>query len=347
MTTDPAAEKLTTTLFDYHRVGYDRRPMTFLPIGAVGKGAALYEIFWKLLPDEKGGSVLEISSYTETTCRLKEGPDKVWRGNWLDRGKMPIELAPIERITPAAHHAARDPRTTKARAAAIDVAIMTVSRPTPYIYKLIDSLGAQFPLRLVVGSRDIGYLKRYRSSPFIKIVRPGITEWWRFKKRIVHHRASWNYWRTLTLGFKDPDRKGLLVLEDDVVPCQGWEKRFHETVRQIEARHDGLYALALFDSIIPARPKNDGGYYVPYLANIFYGTQAMYYPDAVRAGFADYLKQRGVDSYRTPYDLLFKEYARKEGVMLFSSVPSLFQHVGETSTGLGRFHQASDFHPII
>jgi hypothetical protein len=225
----------------------------------------------------------------------------------------------------------------------IDFAIMTVARPTVYIHELIASLRPDLPIRLIVGGPACGYLERYRSNPFIEIIEVGAEEWAHFQNRRIHHRACWNYWRSLTLGPRTPSRRGLVVFEDDVIPARGWESRFHDTVKEIEDVHKGPFVLALYNAIDISPPPGAQAYYVRYLLPFFYGTQAMYYPEEVRVGFADYLKGNGVDSMRLPYDLLLKEYLWKEGILLFATFPCLFQHVGEVSTGLGFFHKSRQF----
>ncbi|HUL51177.1 MAG TPA: hypothetical protein VLU94_01200 [Candidatus Nitrosotalea sp.] len=92
---------LTTNIFDYHRIGYDRRPMSFLSDGYVGVGAADSELFWRLA-SKNGASVLEIYSERELTCALTEHADGVWRGKWRVFERMPIELAPGSASSPDA-----------------------------------------------------------------------------------------------------------------------------------------------------------------------------------------------------------------------------------------------------
>ena len=225
----------------------------------------------------------------------------------------------------------------------IDFAIMTVARPTVYIHELIACLGPDLPMRLIVGSPSYGYLERYKSHPCIEIIEVGAEEWAHFQNRRVHHRACWNYWRSLTLGPRTPSYSGLVVFEDDVLPARGWENRFHDTVNQIEAVHKGPFVLALYTPANLPAPPHAQIYYVGYPVPVFFGTQAMYSPEATRAGFTDYLGRHGVDSMQLPYDVLLRNYLWKERIRLVATFPCLFQHVGEISTGLGNFHQARWF----
>src|ERR1035438_128164 len=89
-----AAVSITGLTFDYQRVGYDKRRMTFLADGRVGEGAAGCEVFWRLKRKE-GQVVLEILSGTEVTCRLEQESDGIWRGRWLHHEKMAVVLNPL------------------------------------------------------------------------------------------------------------------------------------------------------------------------------------------------------------------------------------------------------------
>jgi hypothetical protein len=86
--------QIIATSFDYHRIGYDVRPMKFLENGAVGQGAGGQEMFWDLKSTDDGSFIFEIYSHKEITCCLIESTDKVWRGPWLHNERMPIELIP-------------------------------------------------------------------------------------------------------------------------------------------------------------------------------------------------------------------------------------------------------------
>ncbi len=90
-----AARQLIKQLFDYRRVGFDRRHMTFLPNGRVGTGAARCEWFWDIKRNADSELILELSSGTELTCRLQLQADGSWRGRWLNFERMPVVLKPI------------------------------------------------------------------------------------------------------------------------------------------------------------------------------------------------------------------------------------------------------------
>jgi hypothetical protein len=216
----------------------------------------------------------------------------------------------------------------------IDVAISTVDRPKKYLHKLMPRLRDDLPVRLVVGSPKYDYLERYAQKPCIEIIGVKPADWERFKHFSVLHRALWNYWRCLVQGARPGRRNGLLVLEDDVLPARGWEERFYQTIDRIESEYGDQFVLALHTWYTELSKPDGNRFYNPYPPASFGGTQAMYYPEPVRVAFAEYLKREGVDSFRTAYDYMLREYLLLTGIPCFATTPCLFKHIGVVSTGL-------------
>jgi len=67
--------------FEYHRIGYDQRPMVFRGDGTFAQGAAACERYWTI----RDGRL---------TMDLRARPDGGWEGRWLVHEKMPILLEP-------------------------------------------------------------------------------------------------------------------------------------------------------------------------------------------------------------------------------------------------------------
>lgn len=86
--------ELTKNTFIYVRVGHDLRPMRFNSSGLITLGAGGCEACWDL-KFQDGEVILNISSETSLTCRLRRGNDAVWRGAWENHEQMPIELVPV------------------------------------------------------------------------------------------------------------------------------------------------------------------------------------------------------------------------------------------------------------
>lgn len=87
------ATDLSKKVFQYHRIGFDSRLMSFKANGLVGQGKADNEVYWDLRLDDDM-PVLEIGSTQRATCLLKRNPAGVWQGKWLRHEKMPVELVP-------------------------------------------------------------------------------------------------------------------------------------------------------------------------------------------------------------------------------------------------------------
>jgi hypothetical protein len=237
----------------------------------------------------------------------------------------------------------------KERLAGINVAISTVDRPKHYLHKVVRSLGEGLPVRLIVGSPSYDYLKRYKENSRIEIIGVDPGEWAKFKNYTIRRRSSWNYWRCFVHGVRPGNRKGLLILEDDVIPAKGWEEMFLKTIKQIEAEYGEEYILSLYaaSNEIP-RNGTAGDGYTRYPSHQFGGTQAMYYPEPVRIAFSAYMQREAVETWRMPYDWLLKEYLCFTGTSIFATVPCLFEHIGDiSSTGNTIYHQAGYFKKAV
>jgi len=89
-----AAQKLMSTRWEYERVGYDRRVLTFLSDGRVGEGAAGCEAYWGL-GVVQGRIRLEVfSSQHRTFTACKDGHGG-WSGRWEVFEAMPVRLRPV------------------------------------------------------------------------------------------------------------------------------------------------------------------------------------------------------------------------------------------------------------
>lgn len=120
------AERLASTPWTYHRVGYDRRTITFNLDGTIGDGAARMEIFWDI-SESNGETFIDIQSDNALTCRLRLCGDGVWRGKWERHERMPIEIAPA---TTSATPARLSSPAGTAAPAALDT---PPERPTPAV----------------------------------------------------------------------------------------------------------------------------------------------------------------------------------------------------------------------
>ncbi len=227
----------------------------------------------------------------------------------------------------------------------INLVITTVCREERYLDATLTSLSSEYPIRrdqpvfLVVGSPVTTHLDCYRSQPGVTVVEMGPNAWAWIKDNKLRHRATWNYHRCLT-QHTGGDR-GTLILEDDVRFACGWRLRLDMTLAALESRYGSRFVLTIYD---PHRcDPRESLLYAEYPSEIFTGTQGVYYPSGVRQDFAKYLRINGVIANKDHYDYLLRDYLIKEDIPLFATTPSLIQHMGRNTTGLGVWHQAPGF----
>jgi hypothetical protein len=87
-------ESLLNNRWQYHRIGFDSRVMTFRNDGVIREGAADRERYWNITTDSRG-LCLNIQACDSVTCRLRPSSNGIWNGCWEQFERMPIELRPI------------------------------------------------------------------------------------------------------------------------------------------------------------------------------------------------------------------------------------------------------------
>ena len=84
-------KELTGKRAKYTRVGYDERTISFEASRAIGEGSAECERVWHVNAVD-GQPLLTMSRLDRRTCHLRREEDGVWRGQWLEHERMPVEL---------------------------------------------------------------------------------------------------------------------------------------------------------------------------------------------------------------------------------------------------------------
>lgn len=88
---------ITSKLWYYERVGYDRRPMVFTQNGKISFGSAGCEQTWNIEGKGKGQKLI-ISGNDGVTCTLRPNESaSLWIGQWLKHEQMPIKLIAINK----------------------------------------------------------------------------------------------------------------------------------------------------------------------------------------------------------------------------------------------------------
>lgn len=230
----------------------------------------------------------------------------------------------------------------------VDLIISTIHREENYLEATLRSLfstlpvGVEHTVSLVAGSPETGYLASYKSQPEITVVGMGSNTWSWIKGRPLTQRASWNYYRCLT--HNAAGKRDILILEDDVRFARGWWSRLSAILADLLELHGSNFVLTIYSPWDLVLQQHWGErFYAEYPLGKFYGTQGVYYTAVTRQGFAEYLKLHGLVANEKGYDYLLRDYLSDAGIPLFASTPSLIQHMGVKSTGLGTWHDAPGF----
>lgn len=220
-----------------------------------------------------------------------------------------------------------------------------------YVYDTLRSVLATFPaqvhINIAVGNAQSEYLCAQRLEAEVgshharqlHVWATGPGEAAALNAFPVHRRATWNYARALR---SYQGTRGLLLLEDDIVWSVGGLERFDWW---LSGRR--LPIVSLYNRFAPPWPPGKG-IQVADLVTVnlararpaFTSTQAMYVDASIARALGDYLLLR---MHTMPYDLLINAFIRQHQLWVGHTYPSLVQHVGNVTTGLGEFHQSRCF----
>jgi hypothetical protein len=208
--------------------------------------------------------------------------------------------------------------------------VLTISRPGQNylgstLASLCESDWCQLPVNLILGSSDERHVSQYRDR--FKVV-----SWDKDSKRI-HVNFCLNYIRAL----RHDHREDVVICEDDIEFSRDWLARLLLAVREIPL---AKYVLSLYTAHDLSDQSNERGrHHRAYGARGFWGTQAVFYPGCVRLEIAKYIED---NIERKPGDLLIGEWCAKHEC-LYMTQGSLVQHMGEQTSGLGKFHTAWNY----
>lgn len=300
-------EHLTGNVFEYHRVGYDRRPMTFFAAGTVGWGAARCELFWRLVGHAQEWDLDILAQNGELTCRLRRMSNDSWEGKWEKFEQMPVEL----RLVSSKSAVGLPSRTFQPALEILAVMISCPERNQLKSATLRNLAATDWGTRPVLVQMDNGIsanrVERIAENGFLAL------------QRGVESGAEFILW-----------------LEDDLEFNQHlWHNlNCWPPLLGRQTTLAGLYDPGI-NRIDPQGPS-----WWSAKPDRVYGSQAF----ILSSTTARYLVEHW-HSTRLPLDLRMACLAARLGKPLFYHNPSLVHHAGVASLSNGSFHQAVDFHP--
>ncbi len=218
-------------------------------------------------------------------------------------------------------------------------AIASVDREPNYLEISTDSLEKQqIPYDISQGSLSANNLFGINQSKHRIIFAPETREQG-YAQKDVRYKAQTNYINALTMdnGCGKPETFRM-VLEDDVIVCKNFFSRLNVYLQTIVSKiGTEKIILSLYN---PFPVDTDMQFLLEYDVKMFYGFQAMIYSNDMCHAFADYLRK---NLCVHAHDLLIKNFCLENGIVIYSVSLSLFQHIGEVSTGLGLQHKSPNF----
>lgn len=237
-------------------------------------------------------------------------------------------------------------------------AILTVPRKTDYIHQTIKSLETSgfferpenLPLNIFVGCPDDQHLAPYFKDPRFEIHRLTPEEEVIWSRLELTRRATFAQSSTMKRMLGHPWDE-LLIFEDDTSVALGWMDYLEKAISEVR-KCGNRWILSLYylvDDTIKDTFK--AGKRIKSLQwQCFWGMQANIYPREIAAELYLFLIEHGVDKTTDMNgDGYVCRFAKEQNLPLFTSVPSLVQHIGYGSTGLTPyFHTARCFFdPVV
>ena len=203
--------------------------------------------------------------------------------------------------------------------------ISSCIRPENYIKRTINTIG-NIPLMIFVNGNDSNYLTPFLSNNISVNLNPPIDK----NNKLLNQFFNYKY--CLEQGYNGVD-KGILLIEDDIIFCKNWKKRFDTTILELEILYKENFILSLFTNLPLCNENNiPDSHYLPIPKNRFRGTQGMYYPNKIRLELINFFNNYDKNKI-IPYDLIIKQYLiDNPNINIFSTLPCLVQHIGKKSS---------------
>ena len=159
---------------------------------------------------------------------------------------------------------------------------------------------------------------------------------------VVGRRASLNYVRALETGLTQSGTRGFCLCEDDVVFRARFVDCLLEALNEMAGLDRSRFALSLYCALGLEQYQRlrRGRVIYRYPGYAFWGCQAIFFTKNLAGDVASHIKRRSlVPKRRIPHDLAIGDGDRRWRA-LYAVEPSLVQHIGRRTTGLGLFHES-------
>ena len=222
------------------------------------------------------------------------------------------------------------------------ISILSIKRKTvDYVYTTLQNLflaiPSGIPINIYVGNENTEYLSSSVLENFItkeNIQRINVIQFSsayleKLTKMHVHKRAKCNYARILC----DYDGyKGLIIFEDDIDVNNNILNNVNTIVKYIR---EPTFVMSLYDKYGKEKTNH---YNITKVKHGFSCTQGMYYTHSIANELGKYmLETNGC------YDIVINMFCKQINNPIRYVMPSLTQHIGTLTTGLGGVHVSKNF----
>lgn len=223
--------------------------------------------------------------------------------------------------------------------------ICTVPRRKGYIHKTIESLGNTgffeakelLPLRISVAHPDSTFLSRYEQRNDMMIWRQSPEEAVKigYDNLNVRQLSTWGHIRAMNMLLRTPSYFDYgAILEDDVVFSRGWIPYLYQILEKLIANSRNRWILSLFQFKPHIRKAFLAGKtYTEIPIWMFNGAPCFIYPKKILPLLIEYMMENGIRNFRQVNDFSVRDFAVKNKIPVYASVPCLIQHMGDETTG--------------
>jgi hypothetical protein len=219
--------------------------------------------------------------------------------------------------------------------------IRSVRRPATNVYSTLASLCTRDPagfaqhiehVHVVSGDGDGSFLVPLERTDTLTVHIALMQTYKKIAGWKPKRRGAWSYLWALELAcrFDEP----AILMEDDIQACNGWASRLSERVDQAERLSAGRpFALSAYYGF-PRCPFDLGqpGVQASPGKTPFWGNLMTFWPSAVVKRLHPFFRDAVVGADDMSTDLTVQRFLLESGGTLYYTVPSLVQHVGDSTT---------------
>ena len=199
-------------------------------------------------------------------------------------------------------------------------------RPDYFYITLASLLSSDWTddINICLGVANGRYITQYLQEGRIKLRRLHTKKSYaEIKEWLKQRQASWNFSKILRGANRN--KRGIFVLEDDIILNPDWFAHAHEVINEIEKISD-KFILSIYSPHRKMEVGENG--FAEYPIDRFFGTQGMYYTPSVAIKLGRFLRD---GNYQPGHDVMMHDFCKDEKIKVYVPNRITIQHIGEKS----------------